>query len=173
MGCRLQTVLWRPKLTKSSVVFGKSHMPKWIPGWQIKRMAHKTHFSPQKGPAFRVFTFLATLIRGEKSDFKEDGRPVEASLGWRRWPKEIGLVSICQALCKCEVLLLNSTGMDMRDSNISRVENGWRLLQSRMVLFLKENEGEKKFWFCFLRVETISKGGVVTVFWNKSVKAPH
>ena len=28
-------------------------------------MAPKTHFRPQKGPFFRVFTFLATLIRGE------------------------------------------------------------------------------------------------------------
>ena len=45
-------------------------------------MAPKTHFRPQKGPFFRVFTFLATLIPGEKSDFKEDRQPVGASLGW-------------------------------------------------------------------------------------------
>ena len=45
-------------------------------------MAPKTHFRPQKRSVYRVFTFLATLIQGEKSDFKEDDQPVEASLGW-------------------------------------------------------------------------------------------
>ena len=58
--------------------------------WQIShanmnsRLENGTQntFWPKKSSVFRVFTFLATLIREGKSDFKEDGQPVGESLGW-------------------------------------------------------------------------------------------
>ena len=45
-------------------------------------MAPKTHFRPQKKVRLQAFHIFSHPDPGEKSDFKEDGQPVGASLGW-------------------------------------------------------------------------------------------
>ena len=54
-GGRLQTVLQGPRLTKSSAVFCKSHLPLLIPGWKTKNYHPKTLFWSQKRSIFLGF----------------------------------------------------------------------------------------------------------------------
>ena len=72
-GCRLQTVLWRPKLTKLSAVFGKSYLLKWIPGWNMKKMAPKNHLGFKK-VCFSGFHKVLKMIDGHQCQLDNECR---------------------------------------------------------------------------------------------------